>query len=137
MNHIPPVAVAVAMLCPDGKYRTPPNGHTETRNDKARQRLKNKSRSLNLKYASDDLRRDRKVVLTAMLNHPGSLVHCLDEDMKKVGDVGAVGAAGAMRWARCGGCGAVGAVVGREPSGGTQPNHTPKPYLASPVPLRW
>lgn len=58
-------------------------GERETRQNKMRERLKQKSRSLNLKWASDELRRDRKVVLTAMLNHPGSLVHCLDEDMKK------------------------------------------------------
>ena len=45
-------------------------------------RLKQKSRSLNLKHASDDLRRDRRVVLTAALNHPGALVYCLDDALK-------------------------------------------------------
>ena len=47
-----------------------------------RARLQQKSRSLNLKYASDDLRRDRKVVITAVLNHPGALVYCLDEALR-------------------------------------------------------
>ena len=48
-----------------------------------RARLKQKSRALNLKYASDDLRRDRNVVITACLNHKGALVYCLDEKLKE------------------------------------------------------
>jgi len=47
-----------------------------------RARLKAKSRALALQHASDDLRKDRKLVITAMLNHPGALVYCLDEDLK-------------------------------------------------------
>jgi hypothetical protein len=45
-------------------------------------RLQQKARAINLKYASDELRKDRKVVITAMLNHPGCLVYCLDEKLK-------------------------------------------------------
>ena len=48
-----------------------------------RLRLQQKSRSLNLKYASKDLRCDRAVVLTAMINHSGSLIHCLDSDLRE------------------------------------------------------
>lgn len=47
-----------------------------------RARLKAKSRALALQHASEDLRKDRKLVITAMLNHPGALVYCLDEDLK-------------------------------------------------------
>jgi hypothetical protein len=46
-------------------------------------RLKQKSRSFNLKYAAEELRRDRKVVITACLNHPGALVYCLDAELRK------------------------------------------------------
>jgi len=55
---------------------------SSARQRKMRARLQQKSRSLNLKYASDDLRRDRKVVITAVLNHPGALVYCLDEALR-------------------------------------------------------
>eukprot|EP01048_Picozoa_sp_COSAG05_P009256 COSAG05_NODE_747_length_7566_cov_10.990759_4_plen_148_part_00 len=53
------------------------------RKAKMQARLQQKSRAMNLKYASDDLRRDRKVVITACLNHKGALVYCLDEELKK------------------------------------------------------
>ena len=53
------------------------------RKAKMQARLKQKSRAMNLKYASDELRRDRKVVLTAVLNHKGALVYCLDEELRK------------------------------------------------------
>ena len=47
-----------------------------------RARLKQKSRAISLKFAAPELRKDRKVVITAMLNHPGSLVYCLDDDLR-------------------------------------------------------
>ena len=47
-----------------------------------RARLKQKTRAISIKYATEELRKDRKVVITAMLNHPGALVYCLDEDLK-------------------------------------------------------
>ena len=53
------------------------------RKAKMQARLQQKSRAMNLKYASDDLRRDRKVVITACLNHKGALVYCLDEKLKE------------------------------------------------------
>lgn len=52
------------------------------RKAKMRARLQQKSRAMNLKYAADSLRRDRKVVITACLNHPGSLIYCLDDDLR-------------------------------------------------------
>ena len=54
-----------------------------SRRQQMRLRLQQKSRSLNLKYASKDLRCDRAVVLTAMINHSGSLIHCLDSDLRE------------------------------------------------------
>lgn len=54
----------------------------ELRKAKMRARLQQKSRAMNLKYAADNLRRDRKVVITACLNHPGSLIYCLDEKLR-------------------------------------------------------
>ena len=54
----------------------------EARKAKTRARLQQKSRAMNLKYAADSLRRDRKVVITACLNHPGSLIYCLDEKLR-------------------------------------------------------
>lgn len=53
------------------------------RRAKTRARLQQKSRAMNLKYAADSLRRDRKVVITACLNHPGSLIYCLDEKLRE------------------------------------------------------
>jgi len=47
-----------------------------------RARLKQKTRAISIKYATEELRKDRKVVITAMLNHPGALVYCLDEELK-------------------------------------------------------
>ena len=54
----------------------------DARKAKMRARLQQKSRAMNLKYAADSLRRDRKVVITACLNHPGSLIYCLDEKLR-------------------------------------------------------
>lgn len=46
-------------------------------------RLRQKLRVHALRDASDDLRRDREVVITACLNHGvGALVHCSDEALK-------------------------------------------------------
>ena len=39
-----------------------------------RARLQQKSRAMNLKFAADELRCDRRVVITAMLNYPGVCV---------------------------------------------------------------
>jgi len=50
---------------------------------KAKQRLLQKQRAHSLQYAGDELRHNRTVVITAMLNHPGALMHCLDEDLIK------------------------------------------------------
>ena len=46
-------------------------------------RLRQKLRVHALRHASDDLRKDREVVITACLNHGvGALVHCSDEALK-------------------------------------------------------
>ena len=55
---------------------------TTLRQAQTRARLKQKTRAISIKYATEELRKDRKVVITAMLNHPGALVYCLDEDLK-------------------------------------------------------
>jgi hypothetical protein len=52
------------------------------RKAKMRARLQQKSRAMNLKYAADNLRCDRKVVITACLNHPGALIYCLDDKLR-------------------------------------------------------
>ena len=52
------------------------------RKAKMKARLQQKSRAMNLKYAADALRCDRKVVITACLNHPGALIYCLDDKLR-------------------------------------------------------
>jgi hypothetical protein len=54
----------------------------DARKAKMKARLQQKSRAMNLKFAADELRRDRKVVITACLNHPGSLIYCLDDALR-------------------------------------------------------
>ena len=49
---------------------------------KMKARLQQKSRAMNLKFAADNLRCDRKVVITACLNHPGALIYCLDAKLR-------------------------------------------------------
>jgi hypothetical protein len=61
----------------------PPTCSMADRKARMHARLKQKSRSFNLKYAAEELRRDRKVVITACLNHPGALVYCLDAELRK------------------------------------------------------